>query len=147
MLKILSTRRNAQTPIVRVGLLLVWLSAAAGVARAQVALPSGGHPVLRADALLTTPVGGLERTQASADVIPASGAQISRALRVTVRANAPETNATQLTLPIAAPVSRGDVLVASFSLRGATAGGAPAHVELLFERAVDPWTKSVTFDT
>ena len=144
---ITTKRRNLQLPMVQVGCLLVGLMAVAGATRAQVSFPSGGHPVLRADALLTTPVGGLERTQATASVIPVSGAQAARALRVTVRANAPETNATQLTLPIAVPVSRGDVLVASFSLRGATTAGAPAHVELLFERTVDPWTKSVTFDT
>jgi O-glycosyl hydrolase len=124
--------------------LLSWLTVAAGMAQAQTALPPGGKPVIAADALLATPVGGLERTQASAGVVPLSGQQGPKGLRVTIGANAPETNATQLTMPIAVPVTQGDVLLASFWLRGATAAGTPAHVELLFERTVDPWTKSVT---
>src|SRR5690242_14621005 len=114
------------------------------IAHAQASLPSGGRSVLRADALLTTPVGGLERTNSTAEVVPVSGESFTRGLRVTVRSNAPETNATQITMPISVPVARGDALLASFYLRGSTPAGAPAQVELLFERSVDPWTKSVS---
>ncbi|HZT42985.1 MAG TPA: hypothetical protein VFA07_12530 [Chthonomonadaceae bacterium] len=122
------------------------LCVSASAAHAQAPILSGGKAVLSADALLTTPVGGLERTNATAKVIPVSGGPFTRGLRVTVRTNAPETNATQLTMPISVPVAQGDVLLASFYVRGASATGAPAQVELLFERSVDPWTKSVTYD-
>ncbi len=109
--------------------------------------PTGGTPVLPGDALLNTPVGGLERTNATAEVVPVTGQPFPKALRVTIRADAPETNATQLTMPISAPVERGDALLASFSVRGSSVNGkSPAMVELLFERAVDPWTKSLTQD-
>ena len=109
---------------------------------------AGGAPVLAPNALLTTPVGGLERTNARAEVVPVTGQPFARALRVTVRASAPETNATQLTLPNAAPIQKGDVLLASFFVRGAAGGGGKngraAQTEFLFERSTDPWTKSAT---
>lgn len=99
--------------------------------------------MLARDALLTGTVGGLERTKATASVVPATGEPFAKALRVTVGTTSAETNATQLTLPIAAPVEKGDALLASFFVRGASADGKnPAQMELLFERAVDPWTKS-----
>ncbi|HEX5322887.1 MAG TPA: hypothetical protein VFW40_03815, partial [Capsulimonadaceae bacterium] len=104
------------------------------------------QPVIASDALLTTPVGGLDRTNATSEVVPVAGQPFSRELKVTVRAGSDQTNATQLTLPISAPVQRGDSLLASFYVRGSAASGKPAHVELLFERTVDPWTKSVIHD-
>lgn len=114
-------------------------------ARAQSGLPPGGKPVLPPDALLTTPVGGLERTRASTQIVPAAGQPFRRALRVTVGAGTPETNATQLTIGNAAPVEKGDALLASFHVRGASATGKqPAQIEFLFEKATDPWTKSAT---
>ncbi len=108
---------------------------------------AGGASVLPDDALLNTPVGGLERTNAMTEVVEATGQPFAQALRVKIRADTPETNATQLTMPISTPVARGDVLLASFFLRGySVRGQAPAQVELLFERSVSPWTKSVTLD-
>jgi hypothetical protein len=113
------------------------------------ALPAAGQgdgrPVIAADALLTTPVGGLEQTQSNAKVVKVSGQRFSSALRVTVGAASAESNATQLTIHNAAPVKKGDALLAVLSVRGSSSGGtAPAQAMLLFERATDPWTKSVT---
>jgi O-glycosyl hydrolase len=111
----------------------------------QNGIPDGGTPVIAADALLETPVGGLENTQATTDVIPVAGQPFQRALRVTIRKDSPETNATQLTAPISAPVEKGDTLLASFYLRGTAADGKrPAQAMLLFERRVSPWTKSIS---
>src|SRR5579883_1554316 len=104
------------------------------------------QPVISADAPYTTPVGGMERTNATSEVLPVTGQPFSRELRVTIRAASDQTNATQLTMPIGVPVQKGDVLLASFYVRGSAAGGKPAHIELLFERTVDPWTKSVIHD-
>lgn len=107
--------------------------------------PAGGTPVIAEDALLTTPVGGLERTQAKTEIVPVMGEAFSKALRVTLQTGATETNATQLTIPNAVPVQKGDTLLALFSVRGAaTQAGRPAQVEFLFEKATDPWTKSAT---
>jgi hypothetical protein len=67
----------------------VFVAAAAPAARAAASqddLPAGGRPVLPADALLTTPVGGLERTGASAAVVPVPGQPFARALRVVIGA-------------------------------------------------------------
>jgi hypothetical protein len=73
----------------------------------------------------------------------------AKALRVTIGAEAEETNATQLTIPNTAPVERGDVMIASFHIRGQAAVGPglrprPARMEFLFERSTNPWTKSVS---
>src|SRR5579862_3891241 len=132
--------------LVRFASILVALLSTTLTIPAQVPSPPGGRSVLAGDALLVTPVGGLERTQATANVVQASGVPSRQALRVTVRANAVETNATQLTMPITSPVAVGDVMLASFYVRGSTPAGSPGQVEVLFERVVDPWTKSVTHD-
>jgi O-glycosyl hydrolase len=116
-----------------------------GGARAQQAAPAEGTPVLPADALLTTPVGGLERTKAAAAIVDVTGQSFAKALRVTIGTDAPDTNATQLTMGITAPVAKGDALLATFYLRGAATGGKrPAQMMFLFEKNVDPWTKSAT---
>lgn len=117
----------------------------AKAAQAQNDMPAGGTPVLTADALLTTTVGGLEKTNATVTVVPVTGQPFAKALRVLIRTSAAETNATQLTIPIAAPVEKGEALLASFYVRGAsTSGGSPAQVEFLFEASASPWTKSAT---
>lgn len=105
--------------------------------------PKGGRPVLPADALLTTPVQGLQSTNATANLIDASGNGFSTALQVIVRKDSAETNATQLTIPISAPMKAGDTLLATFWLR---AERDTAHIRLLFEMTTSPWTKSVIFD-
>ncbi|HSV74993.1 MAG TPA: hypothetical protein VLH79_14630 [Chthonomonadales bacterium] len=129
--------------VVAVALAAVTRASAAGAV--QGADPTqGGTPVLGPDAHLTTPVGGLERTGATSSVVQARGPGFTRALRVTVRRPAPDTNATQLTLPIDAPVERGETMLATVHIRGsAERRGQPARIMLLFERAQSPWTKSV----
>lgn len=121
---------------------LVLFLATSGVA--QVAPPPGGRLVFAADAGLTTPVGGLERTKATASVIAAQGPGFQRALRVTIGATATDTNATQLTVMSTTPVAKGDALLATLFVRGNSVAGKPARGEFLFERSTDPWTKSAT---
>jgi O-glycosyl hydrolase len=104
-----------------------------------------GAVIVTSEALLTTPVGGLENTRSTSRTTSVTGQPFSSSLQVTVGAGAPETNATQLTLRTTGPVKKGDVLLASFSLRGASADGkSPAQVMFLFERTVSPWTKSIS---
>jgi len=130
--------------------LLSLLSAAVGQSAQlpqQVHLPPGGEPVIASDAHLTTSVGGLEQTNANANVVETTGQGFSKAIRVTIRKDAIESNATQLTMPISRSVAKGDVLMASFYIRGSAASGpTPAHIVFLFERTESPWTKSVTQD-
>ena len=129
------------TPLSRIACVSLML---VGAVPAPAALPPGGTDVLAPDALLSTPVGGLERSRATAEVIAVEGAPFPRALRVQSTVRPPERNATQLTIGNAVPVAKGDVLLASFYLRGASAAGeGPARTEFLFEQATNPWTKSV----
>jgi len=112
---------------------------------AQTGLPSGGRSVLKADALLTTAVGGLERTGARSEVTETADRPFARALKVTIRTSADDTNATQLTMLNVEPVQRGDAMLAVFHVRGGAAGGrAPGRIMFLFEKATSPWTKSVS---
>ena len=128
--------------IVRLFLALAMLSIPVSASRLAQA---DGTPVLAADALLKTPVGGLDRTKSTSKVVPAIGQKFGSALQVKVGESDPESNATQLTMPISAPVRKGDALLAALSVRGSsTDGKAPAQAMLLFERATSPWTKSVT---
>ncbi len=106
---------------------------------------SDAKDVISPDALLTTRVGGLENTHSVANIVPVTGQTFQSALHVVIGADAAETNATQLTLQNTAPVRKGDVLLASFSLRGVSSNGkVPAQAMFLFERTVSPWTKSVS---
>ncbi len=106
-----------------------------------------GVLILVRDALLTNQVGGLDRTKATAQVVAVDGQAFPKALRVTVGTASAETNATQLTMQNAAPVKRGDALIATFWVRGASADGKrPGQIEFLFERCTDPWTKSIWHD-
>ncbi len=104
-----------------------------------------GKQVVPPNALLTTPVGGLERTQATASIVPVSGQGFASALRVKIAASAPDSNVTQLTIRSAAAVKKGDAMLASLFVRGSSADGKmPGQTMLLFERATSPWTKSVS---
>src|ERR1051326_1618624 len=86
--------------LILIGMLLCCLSG--GVLQAQEAAATEATPVLHPENLLSTPVGGLERTQAKTEIVPVSGQSFPRALRVIIGGNASDTNAPQLTLPILA---------------------------------------------
>lgn len=127
------------------GFLLAMSCVLTSIACAQNDLPPDGKTVLAADALLTTRVGGLERTKATSAVVPVTGQAFQQALRVVIGEKAEESNVTQLTIPNAAPIEKGDVMLASFWARGtSTVGDKPGQLEFMFERATDPWTKSAT---
>ena len=107
-------------------------------------VPTPGPSILAPDATLATEVSGLERTGATASVVDVAGQAFARARRVEIGRASTETNATQLSLFTARPVTKGDVLLVSVWLRGGRKDGKPGRAELLFERATDPWTKSTT---
>lgn len=104
---------------------------------------ASGSSVLAREAHLSVPVGGLDATQSRSEVVAAEGPGFSRALRVRIGGDAADSNATQLTLPNAARVEKGDVLLAELYLRGRSESGGPAVAMFLFERSTSPWTKSV----
>ncbi|HEX8464593.1 MAG TPA: hypothetical protein VF627_08245, partial [Abditibacterium sp.] len=95
---------------------------------------------------MSVPVGGLERTGAKSEIVPVSNQSFGRVLRVTIAQDSPETNATQLTIPNALALQKGDALVATLWARGQSARKTPAQLQFLFEKATDPWTKSVVSD-
>lgn len=113
--------------------------------QSQISLPEDGIPVLKENALLTTPVGGLERTTSQTEVVPVKGQPFSQALQVTIGDKSTETNSTQLTLVTTEQVEKGDALLASFWARGISATAQQAaQMEFLFEQSSEPWTKSIT---
>ena len=80
----------------------------------------------------------------NAQTFDVAGQTFARALRVEVPQTQGETNAVQITIPNAAPVKKGDVLLATFAARGQATAAATAQIMFLFERSSEPWTKSVT---
>lgn len=129
--------------------LLLLPGLAARPACAQQDTPQG-TPVIAPDAL-TTPEQNALIGAGAAIVVPVVGQPFAQAVRVTITQPTPETNAVQVTLPNAAPVAKGDALIASFYVRGtrpAPTQGAksaePTRMAFLFERATSPWTKSAT---
>ncbi|TVR51359.1 MAG: hypothetical protein EA425_07310 [Puniceicoccaceae bacterium] len=86
----------------------------------------------------------MERTQATETVVAVEGQAFAEARQLRIGAGGQDSNATQLILRTTAAVERREALLAEIWLRGVQAGGNPARVEMLFERAEDPWTKSVS---
>lgn len=112
---------------------------------AQESSPAAPQSVLPVNALLTTPIGNLPATNATSSVVAVHGEPFSQALHVTIGLDSKETNATQLTMLITSPVNKGDVLIASFYVRGKSASGnGGAQAAFLFEQSVSPWNKSTT---
>ncbi|HLK16215.1 MAG TPA: hypothetical protein VKT78_15525 [Fimbriimonadaceae bacterium] len=121
-----------------------WVMAVASSQGPQ--LPATGTEIIDPNALATAPVYGLERTDSVATLYDLSGPVAGRVLRVKVQKGSTETNATQLTIPTKVAVKQGDTLVATFLVRGKNASGGPSHLEFLFEKATEPWTKSIIKD-
>lgn len=107
-------------------------------------LPPGGTPVLNPDSLFSTPIGGLSETGSRSSTVPVPGIGFDRALRVSINRATTETNTVQLTLANSERVEKGDALLAKIWFRGRGASGAPARLELLFEKSTNPWTKSAS---
>ncbi len=108
-------------------------------------IPQSAPDVLGPNDVLTVPVAGLERTNSKASIVSVnSNHGFGKALRVVIGKSSPDTNWTQLTLPVLGTVKAGDVLLASIWIRGKRPDGRPGRAEILFEKATDPWTKSVT---
>jgi len=103
----------------------------------------GGSSVLPANPLTSTPVGGLENTNSTSEIISVAGQAFKQAVRVTVRKRAADSNSTQMTILNSEPIRKGDVMLARVWIRGKAGDGKPARVEFLFEKATNPWTKSI----
>jgi O-glycosyl hydrolase len=107
---------------------------------------SRGTVVVEPRTLSITPVDGLANTHSSSQIISSGvGDHLPLALRVQIREESPEANATQLGLQSSAPVKAGDTILATFFVRGTRTKGA-AHIRFLFAQTTDPWTKSVIRD-
>lgn len=100
--------------------------------------------VVGPNALFEQSVGGLENTSGAAKMVAATNSMFAQALRVHIGTRAAETNSTQLTIPNATLVRKGDAILAHFWLRGATTSGKPGQIEFLFEKSTNPWTKSIS---
>ena len=103
-----------------------------------------GIDVIPTDAVLTQTVGGLDRTGGSAEIVDAPGAPLGKALEVTIAESSLETNVTQLTIPSTQAVKQGDKLLAGIWVKGIDQGERASRVEVLFEQAMSPWTKSLS---
>ncbi len=103
----------------------------------------GGTSVFPPNPLASTPVGGLENTNSTSEIVSISGQPFKQAVRVTVRKRAADSNTTQMTIPNSEPIRKGDVMLARVWIRGKAGDSKPARVEFLFEKATNPWTKSI----
>lgn len=106
-------------------------------------LDSGGTEVLSPDSLFLSPVQGLDLTSSTSSVVVSRGQAFDKALRVVVGQDSDKSYVTQSTLRTTVAVATGDILLASFYVRGLAADNStPATIEFLFEKASPPWTRS-----
>lgn len=114
---------------------------------ATIPLPSGGTPLLPADALGAFSIGGATDS-AQVERVAVTGQPFTEALRVRTTKKTPLVYGVQLSAPPSAPVKAGDIVLATFYLRS-IAGQAEtgeARTQFVFERNSAPHTKSVTQD-
>ncbi len=108
----------------------------------------GGVSLLPADALGAFAVTGA-KDQVEMQAVSVSGQPFTRALRLRTKTKPESEYSYQLAATPTAPVKKGDVLLATFSVRGVEGGQAEtgeARTQFVFERATDPHTKSATQD-
>lgn len=121
-------------------------AAAASVNAPETPLPPGGASLLPNDALSAFAVAG-QRDRVEMTRVPVSGRPFGDALRLRTKAGAPFPNiyAAQIQATPTGSVKKGDVLLATFYVRGIE-GGQPetgeTQTEFVFERASEPYTKS-----
>jgi len=105
-----------------------------------------GTVVVEPTTLSPAAIYGLARTHGTSQLISSQiGDHLAPVLRVEIRDNSTEPNATQLGLQSSAPVKAGDTMLATFYVRGTRANGM-AHIRFLFSQIDAPWTKSVIRD-
>lgn len=129
-------------------LLLLFAAPHAAALAGQVVVPPGGTPLLPAgDAALgaftvTGQAGG-----AQSERVAVIGQPFAQALRLRTKTRPAEVYSLQLAGAPAAPVKKGDVLLATFFVRAVEGGQAEtgeARTEFVFERTSAPHTKAVT---
>lgn len=111
----------------------------------NVRTPEGGVPLLGENALFEGTFRKTQDVPVLTEVVAVEGPPFSKALRVRTGKPTGEWWAIQLLLPTAAPVDTGDVLLASFWLRGAETMDetGEAYVRVLFQSDRPPWNKSL----
>jgi Glycoside hydrolase family 44 len=79
--------------------------------------------------------------------VPVEGQSFAQALRITINEASGSDWSVQLQAPTAAPVQKGDVLLATFHVRAVKSqeGSGAASTQFVFEHAGEPYTKSVTY--
>ena len=117
-------------------LLAVAFAATGAAAADEGEVPAGGEVVMAPSPGDLFAVGDL-----SVESIEADG--VERAARITLDRPPAQPWEAQVTAATTAPVSKGDVLLAEFFVRGKADLGAEAAIEFVFERRAEPWEKSV----
>ena len=136
---------GAQTPQVRSSAARA-AEAAASANVPETPLPPGGVSLLPDDALAAFTVAG-QSARVEMTRVPVAGQPFRDALRLRTKAGAPFPNiyAAQIQATPTGGVKKGDVLLATFYVRGVE-GGQPetgeTQTEFVFERAGEPYTKS-----
>ncbi len=105
-----------------------------------------GESVLPAEGIRAFTLNG-KTDLAEISFYPVEGQPFEEALRADVKGGAKNNWDAQVQAPIAKPVERGDVLLATFYFRTewAPQESGEGQSEFVFELAKDPWTKSATF--
>jgi endo-1,4-beta-xylanase len=118
----------------------------AGVAGASATSEGQPAPLLPADALGALRLGGTRAADARLERVAVEGQPFGHAVRARTEREPQLDYHIQLHARTTAPVEKDDVLHVSFWLRGAAASAetGEARTAFIFERAAEPYTKSIT---
>jgi len=122
--------------------LVAILACAVGAADAA-PLPTG-TPAIEADTVAAFRLAG-DAANGRCEAVAVDGQTFDRALRATTLHQPEQPWLLQLHAPTVAPVAKGDVLLATFHARCASAKGDEAYADFVFELGRQPYTKSVEF--
>jgi len=129
--------------------ILAWTLLALAVALAWGECMAGeglppGTPLVGPDGFGAMALSGTER---DSEEVAVTGQAFTKALRVRTKQRPARPYNMQLTASTTAAAAKGDVILASFWARAAASSDetGEALTEFVFEKAGDPWTKSVTY--
>lgn len=109
-------------------------------------VPAGGLSILPEDAIEKFRLAGGEAEAARVNLVPVSGPGFERAIRAQTTREPKSPWLVQLAVPTVEPVKKGDIVLASFWIRGLEAATGEAYVGLVFETRREPFTQGANFE-
>jgi GH35 family endo-1,4-beta-xylanase len=110
-------------------------------------LPAGGTAIIEIANISRFTLAGDARQDAQVRVVPVQGQTFNQAWNIKTMRTPGSPWLIQLVCDVAMPIKKGDVMLATFWLRGLETDTGEAFAALVFEEKNEPFTKSASYET